>query len=405
MDQENNENVDTLYLNYDLSEGLLYHDGVELKSLRKLSILTAVVDVLNCDEAVEEIRNLYLGDNPENFNLDSVVRNILGIDILPPPLKIEFEVAIRFVSMEILSFLSSFCDEDMPLFFGNFVFNWQGVINNRKTVQKVLRSSNSLSLKRKFAFSCVYVFDRDLITDLYNLLPLENVFSDWFPNNCRLFEALIFYWIVRISKPHQTLPIELQQRANQQISNSTFFLSYLDSPYCTEIGAQFLFEHLSLPNSIIHQAIGKLLFDPRFQKFNISMYLMFQLRECEVFNRFSYEILTNLLTNPRWHDCFLRYFRILMHEVEKDRFVKLVNTAISEMALMTGLEGKYGKSFSILKDFIILILKLRKQYMERTQTKEYARAVFKLYKFQDVVLITILLFTNEEDFINIGNKF
>ncbi|KAL7638158.1 UNVERIFIED_CONTAM: hypothetical protein RMT77_011783 [Armadillidium vulgare] len=394
----------TYFLNYNLSTGFLYHDGAEFQSLRKISILTAVVNVMNCDEAVEEFRNLYFGDGPENFNIFPIVGNKLGVLNLPLPLRREFKVAIRLVSLQILSFLSSLPLGDKSLFFGKFVFNCQGVINHRKTVRKVLSPGNSLSLKRKFDFMCVYVFERDLISNLYNFLTLEDLISYWFPNHVGSFEFLIFYWILRIPRHYHSAPIELQQRVNQQISNSTFFLSYLDSPYCTEIGAQYLFEHLSPPNFIIRQAIRNLLPKPGHHRFNISMYLMFQLREYGIFNRFSYEILTNLLANPRWHDCFTRYFSMLMCYVKKNMLIKIVNTAITEMAFMTEEEGKDGKSFSTLKDIISLIPKSAKQYIEKTQPREYACAAFNLFKYHEVELICILLF-HGENIANIGDKF
>ncbi|KAL7630158.1 UNVERIFIED_CONTAM: hypothetical protein RMT77_019702 [Armadillidium vulgare] len=402
MFQDDNEIEFSLYLDYNLSTGFLHQYEVETPSLQKLSIMSAIVSAFNCDEAVEEIRNLNFDDDQENANLVRVVKNKVGVTKLPNSLRRRVEADCRLIYIEIIDFLSSISPQYRSFFFGNIVFNCQGVVNPRETVLKIL-SCNSLSVNTKFVFSCLYLFDRDIIATYYHYLSPEDQYIYHDQNYYGLPALLIFYWTARIHRNPER-PADLQQITDHEILSSAFFLYYIDSEFCTQIGTQYLFEHLTPSNCVLSQAIRNLFRKPKNHRFNICMYLIFQILKYRMFCKYSYEILTNFIKNSRWQDCFLLYFSILRFNVGRNKYMPLLNTVITETEFMIRIEGVCGEFYYILEDFIILIPSVVKKYLERMHRRDYANIVFTLFKYHDFQLINSLLFTNEENE-NIGDKF
>ncbi|RXG56298.1 hypothetical protein Avbf_12653 [Armadillidium vulgare] len=285
-----------LYCKYDLSTNYLHE--VQIKSLEKICILTAVVNAFEYAEALEEIRRLFLGHGQNNpGNLYMIVLNILGVKYLPRYFKREILLTIKLVHEEIERFLKSiFLESDKSLFIGNYVFNWQGGIDPRQTVLKVL-NSNKLSPMKKFEFSCKYLLDEQIIQSYFEVLTpnIQNFYS-----NSEIyfgpFHSIISYFIKKFRSHLQWQPVGFEDTSDIKIKSCKFFLSYLKSNYCTVIGVQFLFENFSLCHFHTSKAFKYLLTqESRDHKINISVYLICRLHNDVLINRFAFDILTNLI--------------------------------------------------------------------------------------------------------------
>ncbi|KAL7638160.1 UNVERIFIED_CONTAM: hypothetical protein RMT77_011785 [Armadillidium vulgare] len=380
------ENVDRnlLYLNYNLNTGYLSHDEVEVVSLQKLCILTAVVKAFECDEAVKEMRKFL---NAQGDNLFGVVENILSVELLPPKFAKEIKLEIRLVFKEMYRFLESIFWKDKFAFLGNFVFNTQGSIHPRNTVLKVLNCS-TLKVERKFEFSCKYLFDEEIIRMYFiDLGDSQNFYSNS-STFYGLFGFIYHYWVWKIRRP----PADLKRVDKHGLMCCSFFLSYIQTDYCTDIGVQFLFENFKPIVSVVSAAIESLLASETFTfpKINVLMYLIYQIRDNNGFNRHSYMILVNLIKNPRWHDMFIRYFTILKNEVDGSLYIKLLSAVITKLLYMINVEGKGGKYFIILKDFIELIPITAKRTMKNNFYTRYVLICFSLLVCEDIEIIRSL---------------
>ncbi|RXG51437.1 Protoporphyrinogen oxidase [Armadillidium vulgare] len=77
MNQYNNTGTNPLYLNYDLSTNYLC--GVQVKSLRESCKLKAVVNSFECDEAVQEMRRMFIDKGQKDTsNLFTIVKKDLA---------------------------------------------------------------------------------------------------------------------------------------------------------------------------------------------------------------------------------------------------------------------------------------------------------------------------------------
>ncbi|KAL7630159.1 UNVERIFIED_CONTAM: hypothetical protein RMT77_019703 [Armadillidium vulgare] len=392
--------VNSLYLNYDLKTNYLHHDEIEVKSLQELCILTAVVKAFECDEAVKEIRQISNDEHADN--LFAVVENKLPMKELPPKFVKEIKLEIRLVFKEIYRFLESIFWEDKFAFLGNFEFNWQGAINPRKTVLKVLNCSQ-LTRQEKFEFSCKYLFDEEIIRMYFNDLgETQNYYTN--PNNfVGLFGYLNYYWVSRIQGQLQRPPAYLPQIGNHELVSSTFFIQYIKSPYCAEIGVQFLFENLAPSESVVKQVIKNLfeINSLKYHAINVSMYLLCKIQNYRMFRKYSDAILIKLIKNPRWHDIFIRYFKILRFQICHD--LKLFKIVIKELMSIIKLEGTGGKYYFILKDFIKLIPSISKTIMR--ENDEYALLVFSLFVYKDIETIKPLFYSHPISNLNVWDAF
>ncbi|KAL7638159.1 UNVERIFIED_CONTAM: hypothetical protein RMT77_011784 [Armadillidium vulgare] len=391
--------MNSLYLNYDLKTNYLHHDEIEVKSLQKLCILTAVVKAFECDEAVEEMRQLSKDEHADN--LFAVVENKFPIKELPPKFVKEIQLEIRLIFKEIYRFLMSISREDKFEFLGNFVFNWQGAINPLETFLKVLNCS-TLTRQEKFEFSCKYLFDEKIRTMYFNDLDEpQSYYTN--PNNfVGLFGYLNYNWVSRIQRLLQRSPAHLQQIGNHELISSIFVIQYIQLPYCAEIGVQFLFENLAPSESAIDQVIENLFqMNSHNYTINVSMYLLCKIQNNDMFRKYSDAILIKLIKNPRWHDIFIRYFKILRFPVRED--LKLFKIVIKELTFLIKLEGKGGKYYSILKDFIKLIPSTSKTKME--VHVEYASLVFSLFVYKDIETIKPLFYYHPRSNLDVYDAF
>lgn len=408
MLEGDNKDFKSLYVNYNLSTGQLHHDENEVKSLQSLCILSAVINAFESFEVIQEMKRQYFSQSPQNYNnLLEIVKEKVGVKSLPRCFTKDIELTIHFLCKEIESFLSSFIVFRFSGFFlGNLVFNCQGTINPRLTILKAL-SYNTYDLPTNFEFSCLYSFDRYLIEDYFNDLPPGFQLHYSNPQVFSVPEVLIFYWVTKILREPQESPEAVPHRFDHEIISSSFFHFYLKSYFCTVIGVQYLFENLTPPNFIVLQAIRNILREEpesyRSYRFNILMYLILQLQDNSIFIEYSYQILINLITNPIWQDIFIRYFKVLKNYVPEDMYIQLTKIVVTEMRYLIKMDGKYGKYFTILKDYVTRIPELMVRHIERTQNRQYANLVFLLTGYEDIELINPLLSTEKD--VDIGDKF
>ncbi|KAL7638165.1 UNVERIFIED_CONTAM: hypothetical protein RMT77_011790 [Armadillidium vulgare] len=393
MDQDNNGDINSLFLNYDLSTNYLY--GVQFKSLQEICILNVVVNSCESDEAVQEIRRLSLGQSQNTRNLFRIVKNSLPINQWLSRTVKEVRFTIRLVYNEIKRFLGTIgIENDKFLFLGKFVFNWQGGINPRKTVLRVLESS-TLHVWRKFEFSCKYSFDEDTILGYLNILPPElqfDVANVLNPFHLPIF--LIFYWKCRYLAEHFQRPHSAHLLIHiSRLTQSSSFRAMKFS-LSSEIGVQYTFENIPPLNVFNHEIIDLFMQECETYRINILMYLLFKLREEEILHRYAYEILTKLVKSIRWHDTFIIYFRLLRHNVETKRYLSLIYTVFKRMSPM--LRNKHEKYFLIWEEFNRLIPIRENNFMEKTYGRKYAEKVFHLFTYQDLKLIYFFLTIDTE---------
>ncbi|KAL7638166.1 UNVERIFIED_CONTAM: hypothetical protein RMT77_011791 [Armadillidium vulgare] len=399
----NIEDLNRLFLNYDLSINYLQIDGEEFKSLQKLCILTAVAHAFECNEAIEEIKNIL--QSQSTGTLYSIVSNKLRIQLIPFYFVNEIKLTIRLVYEEIKGFLTPIIWEDKFLFLGNFVFNWQGAINPRETVLKVLNCS-TLPISRKFEISCKYLFDEQIITTYLNDLGGIDVFFSIYNNFVGLSSYLYYYWVRKIQTQLQRPPTNLQQMGTHQLISHIFFLMYTQSDCCTEIGVQYLFENIAPPTLVVNKAIVNLLTNERrCPRINIAIYLLCQMRDDAILNGCSFHILENLVKNSRWHGIFIRYFSILRYRIDVQGYIELVTTAMLKFDCCIKTEGKDGKYFIILKDFINLIPTTAKRMMMSDFPRIYVSLIFCLFVYEDIELIRTLLTFDLEIHLDFGYTF
>ncbi|KAL7638163.1 UNVERIFIED_CONTAM: hypothetical protein RMT77_011788 [Armadillidium vulgare] len=421
MDQDDNEDINSLYLNYDLSTNYLY--GVQVKSLKETSMLQAVVNSFGCDEAVQKFTSELQGlDDEDANNLFYIVANKLQIQSLPMTLVFEVRLVIVQVFDEIKRFLASiFLHSDKYFFLGNFVFNWQGGINSRETVLRVL-NRNILSTRERFEFSCKYLFDENLIlTHFNNLIPydIEQYFINYLDIST-VHRFLIYCWVWKFSVGHFNMALtNFEVWRNYLFANSTFFTRFFSFVLYNELAVKYLFEIFNniIPSSysdlfenfgnvsVYHYVLHDLLREPYSLKINSVMYLLFQLREDEFFTVYAYEILSKLIKNSRWHDTFIRYFRLLRFHVRNGRYLSLIHTVLIKMWVRLKAGGNARKCINIWRTFIQLIPIWEENFMINTYGREYVEMCFQLFTYQEIDLIEMFLFIGSNNNINVSDAF
>ncbi|RXG51436.1 Glycosylated lysosomal membrane protein B, partial [Armadillidium vulgare] len=247
----------------------------------------AVVNSFECDEAVQEMRRMLIdGGQNDTSNLFTIVKNDMGIEILPWFIE-EVSLVIQQVYDEIMRFLATICIEnDRLLFVGNFVFNRQGGINPRETVLRAL-DRNIFSAREQFEFSCKYLFDEEKILKYFkNLIPHNiEIYFNGFLNASKLHTFSIFYWVIKVSTEYFE-----NVGSYPEITDDFFFIhkTFIDSPYklilCSEIAIQYLFENL-YHIFVCPNIVDRLIREPETHRINILMYFLFYFGEDDVFTR------------------------------------------------------------------------------------------------------------------------
>ncbi|KAL7642905.1 UNVERIFIED_CONTAM: hypothetical protein RMT77_006194 [Armadillidium vulgare] len=414
MDQDDNEDINSLYLNYDLSRNYLY--GVQVKSLKETSILQAVANSFECDEAVQNLeRMLPALDDEDANNLFAIVENNLPIQSLPTTLVNEVRLGIVQVFDEIKRFLALiFLHSDKFFFLGNFFFNWQGGIDSRETVLRVL-NRNIFSTREMFEFSCKYLFDEDLIlTYFYNLIPfdIEQYFISYLDIS-KVHRILIYFWVWKFSVGHFKMAL-----TNGEVNFIRFFV-FFNFVLCTDLAVKNLFENFNnnIPSShfdlfenvdvvsVYPNVLHDLIEEPYSHRINSLMYLLFQLREDELFTVYAYDILSKLIMNSRWHDTFIMYFRLLRFHVDINYYLILIYIVLMEIWFKFKTRGNVRKYINIWRTFIQLIPIWEENFMINTYGREYVEVCFQLFTYQEIDLIKMFLHIDSNYNINVSDAF
>ncbi|KAL7638162.1 UNVERIFIED_CONTAM: hypothetical protein RMT77_011787 [Armadillidium vulgare] len=400
MDQGNIGDVSPLYMSYDVTKNYLY--DVQVRSLEEYSMMVSVIHSFECDEAVGEIRRLLLVQGEEDTNnLFMIVKNHLPINSLIRVILKEVNVTIQLIYDEMKRFLGTILGSDKSIFIGNFVFNWQGVINPRETVLRVIKST-TLSVKEKFEISCRYLFDEHEISTLFNNLTQED--KDYyfnFGNFTVLHDFFIFNWVM-------TLNVQYLEEFNERLlgMHDLVFINYVIFHFNSEMAVKHLFDNIPLADhNDKYEILDRIILEPENHIINIVMYMLFTLNEDALFHRYAYEILTRLVKNSRWHDTFIRYFRLLRNHVENDMYLSLIYDVLMGMRHLLKIEDGVGKYTTIWREFVQLIPIRETNFMRNTFGQEYAKKVFELLTYQDINLINLFLSIDIEENQNVTNKF